>query len=356
MSTDRTGRWLEYVNTSMLAAVVLVAIATLVGVYTQPARPTVAADRAVEPSGLTTSLGRTLVIPMGFYYGTYVMYTWIRTFDRPFRMRVDTGSSSLLFGDLHGCFDGAHALCLQEAPGRSVPMEETFGDTAGQTVRPATLLPNQMTFGYIAGVPRIEPVPLQVRVGDNSTTFVFGIGFGNGPQGLMNQLKVRRIQVWLVNETWSLRMPCQVVLSPTGRPDPKRILLEVPLVTQAEFAQAVGPIKSPYPTYVFRVAPPPAPVATTVQFAVIDIGSTLSYVPLRAGTTRVTDDVVLGVTGSAKAITLSKSATVPIDTTPIDPTLAKAIVLIGNRALNELVLDVDLDDGPTGTLRLMRPI
>jgi hypothetical protein len=363
----RTTRWLERLNTAMLGALVLVTVATLIGVYTLrpgvgPEIPTgepspFAVTAATLPGKLSTPLGRTVIIPMGFYYGTYVMHLWLRTFERPFRMRVDTGSSSLLFGDLNGCFSGPHALCLQEPPSKHSTIHETFAETTGITVRPAVLRPYQATFGFIGGVPRVEPTPLSIRVGDNSRTFLFGMGFGDGQDGLLNQLMVRRVQLWLVNQTWSLRMPCQIVLSPTTRFDPDRVLLQVPLVPPGELVAATGD-NSTYEsaTYIFALENPPPPLAATVQFAVIDIGSTLSYVPLRPGTVKIEKDIVINVAHTSKVITLAREDTVPIDTLPIGSDVANIIVIIGNRALNQLIVDVDLDDGPTGTLRLIKPL
>lgn len=364
---QRTTRWLERLNTAMLGALVLVTVATLIGVYTLRPSPgseiltgepsPFAVTAATPPGRLSTPLGRTVVIPMGFYYGTYVVHLWLRTFERPFRMRVDTGSSALLFGDLDGCFSGPHAICLQQPPGRDSTTHETFAETTGITVRPATLRPYQVTFGFIGGVPRVEPIPLDIRVGDNSRTFLLGMGFGDGKQGLLNQLMVRRVQLWLVNQTWSLRMPCQIVLSPTTRPDPDRVLLQVPLVPPAELAAATGN-NSTYEsaTYIFALDDPPPPLASTVKFAIIDIGSTLSYVPLRPGTVKIEKDIVVNVAHTSKVITLSREDTVPIDTLPVEPDVASVIVIIGNRALNQLIVDVDLDDGPTGTLRLIKPL
>jgi hypothetical protein len=272
-------------------------------------------------------------------------------------MRVDTGSSALLFGDIDGCFSGTHTICLQEPPDNGSKMNETFAETTDLTVRRATLRPYQMTLGYIGGVPRVEPIPVDIRVGDNSKTFLLGMGFGDGEQGLLNQLKVRRVQLWLVNQTWSLRMPCQIVLSPTTRPDADRVLLQVPLVPPAQLAAATGD-DSTYEsaTYIFALVDPPPPLATTVQFAIIDIGSTLSYVPLRPGTKKIEKDIVINVAHTSKVITLAREDTVPIDTLPITSDVADVIVIIGNRALNQLIVDVDLDDGPTGTLRLIKPL
>jgi hypothetical protein len=382
----RTNEWVEYLNTAVICAVLVLAVATVIGVYTRPtivvgsAAPVGSLPAGSLPAGPVLSgdavdlnhqaAGRELVIPMGFYYGTFVMHCWIRTYDRPFRMRVDTGSSVMLFGDLPGCIDGSNTVCSTEAQTPVASDTVEFGETLSMAVRTTTIAPRTVTFGFIDGNARVEPSPLRVRVADNSRAFVMPLGFAGGKDGLMNQLNVRRLQVWMVQESWSIRMPCQLVLSPRMAPNVNLTILEAPLVskralvaalsggaTDAGGAAAGSITERVVPTYVFRVQPPPAPspVARTLEYAIIDIGSTLSYVPLD-GHDKVLEDVVLAVPGAGRSITLSKEETIPLTSTvSLNRNLGGKVVVIGNRALNHLVLDIDLDDGPTGMLRLMRP-
>jgi hypothetical protein len=342
---------LEYLNTALLCAVLLVAVAVVIGVYTGPA-----GQGSLVSSAPARARGRTLVIPMGYYYGTFVMHLWVDTYERPFRMRVDTGSSVLTFGDLPGCVDGAATVCSTVPT--SVPVQVSFAQSTPVQVRATMLAADSVTLGYIDGVPRIEPWPLQARVADDSRVFVMPLGFGGGAMGLMNQLKVRRLQIWLVDETWSLLMPCQIVLSPRDPPDDRLVILRVPLVPHAELVKEVGPaIGDSDPTYVFRVDPPPAPAAQTIRYAVLDIGSTFSFVPLVPGTKTVAADIKVGVTNTGKSITLDHQETEPLGgKASLDNSLGNKVLIIGNKALNQTVIDVDLDDGPTGTLRLMRPL
>jgi len=287
------------------------------------------------------------------------MHLWLRTYQRPFRMRVDTGSSILLFGDLPGCIDGSSTVCeAVEQSGDHVD-QVTFAEAVPIEVRGTRIKPMSITLGFIDGVPRVEPIPIRARVADNTRDFILPLGFGGGNRGLMNQLKVRRLQIWLVDQTWSLRMPCQVVLSPSDPVDPKRVLLRAPMVSTNALMQELGGDPGSGqtdPTYVFRIDPPPPPASQNIKYAVIDIGSTMSYVPLQKGTDRITNDVTVKVVGTDKSLTLSQQETVPLSTlVNLQGLFMDHVIVIGNRSLNNLVVEVDLDDGATGTLRLLTP-
>lgn len=378
---QRTAEWVEYLNTALLCCVLMVVVATLIGTYTGrgggagPATSLV--GRTADLRAVTGNQGRTLVIPMGFYYGTFVMHCWLRTYERPFRLRVDTGSSVVLFGDLPGCIDGASTICSVKTAAPVAADTVMFGQTESVAVRTTEFEPHTMTLGFINGTPRVEPSALRVRVADNSRAYVMPLGFNGGADGLMSQLRVRRLQIWLVQETWSIRMPCQVVLSPEDAPDPDRVILRAPVVAPHVLAaalsgaadgsagsagssggQATGSLDAAVvPSYVFRVEPVSKELAPHLEFAIIDIGSTLSYVPVVPGTTKLTGDVVLGVVGTGRSITLSAEETLPLtQTVALNRNLGDRVAVIGNRALNHLVVDIDLDDGPTGTIRLMRPL
>jgi hypothetical protein len=370
-------RWFAYLNTALMCAVLVLVVAALIGVY----RPGRRADglpagmSAGLPAGLSAELsaelvpspanslanGRTVVIPMGFYYGTFVMHCWLRSYSRPFRMRVDTGSSVVLFGDLPGCIDGGQTVCKTEQDVPVITDTVQFGENQAVGVRTTELLSHTVTFGFIQGVPRIEPKPIRVRVADNSRSFVMPLGFAGGKDGLMNQLTIRRLEIWLVQETWSIRMPCQVILSPAASPDPNLVILHAPLVPADRLVAALNsgdgtPLsQNEVPTYVFEVIPQGSQLVTSLQFAIVDIGSTLSYVPIASGD-KITEDVVLGVVGTGRSLTLSKEETIPLThTVALNRNLNNKVAVIGNRALNHLVIHIDLDDGPTGTIRLMRP-
>jgi hypothetical protein len=332
-------------NTALLCCVVLLAAAAVIGVYTRP-------GRSVAPPPAERPLGRRLVIPMGYFYGTYVMHLWLRNYERPFRMRVDSGSSVLLFGDLPGCLDGSQTVC-RPLPDRKVETVK-FGDVQ-LPIRMTQFRPNVLTLGYIDGVPRIEPLALRVRVADDSRDYNLPVGFGGGADGLMAQLTVRRLQLWLVDQTWSLVMPCQIVLSPTDSSGAHTVLLRAPLVPPHELAAAIpGLAVADAPTYVFRITAPALPAAPEIQFAVVDIGSTLSYVPLATGD-RVTADTIIPVVGTDRTIKLAQQETQPLTGKANLAPFGNRVIVIGNRALNNLVVDIDLDDGPTGMIRLLRP-
>ncbi len=369
---------LEYLNTALICCVLVVVVASLIGIYTRESasggvaaplgeRPPTLSQRG-GPSQLASTAGRTLVIPMGFYYGTYVIHCWLRTYRRPFRLRVDSGSSVMLFGDLPGCIDGASTICDVKTSAPTAADTVMFGQSEAVAVQTTEFKPGTMTLGFIDGTPRVEPQSLRVRVADNSREFTMPLGFSGGKDGLMNQLTVRRLQIWLVQETWSIRMPCQIVLSPSVPPDPARVILRAPIVPAAEFVRALGGSSAGgsaagsinagvVPTYVFRVKATSADVSPDLEFAIIDIGSTLSYVPTPTGTTKLSGDVKLDVVGTPNDITLSEQETLPLShTVALNRNLGDKVAVIGNRALNHLVVDIDLDDGPTGTIRLMHPI
>jgi len=361
--SSRTSEWVHSLGVVVSCVTLVLVVAVVIGVYTgnggtsiAAAAPTLAADPAA--SLVLQARGRTLVIPMGYYYGTFVAHLWMRTYQRPFRMRVDTGSSVLLFGDLPGCIDGAGTVCTAGSDPTAAPIQVTFAEDAPLEVRRTTIAPQSISLGFIDGTPRVEPAALKVRVADNTRSFLLPLGFGGGSEGLMNQLGVRRLQVWLVDQTWSLSMPCQIVLSPSAPVNQSRVLIRVPLVTAADFLKTIGRsgTQETDPSYVFRIDPPPLPAAQTIRFAVIDIGSTLSYVPLAPGSDRLAADVRMTVPGTGHSITLAQQETLPLSTVAhLDGMFQHQVVVIGNRALNNLVLDVDLDEGATGTLRLINP-
>jgi hypothetical protein len=355
--TTRTVKWIEYLNTTVVCATLVLVVAVVIGVYSRHEETT---TLTTTPSTLSVvgqrPQGRTVIIPMGYYYGTYVMHLWLRTYQRPFRMRVDTGSSIMLFGDLPGCIDGSSTVCESES-GRQTH-QVTFAEAVPIEVSQTLIRAHTISMGFIDGVPRVESIALRARVADDTRDFILPLGFGGGDKGLMNQLKVRRLQIWLVDQTWSLRMPCQVVLSPSDPVDPKRVLLRVPMVSSQALMKELGSSTSGNtdPTYVFRIDPPAPPASQKIMYAIIDIGSTLSYVPLQNATDRLTENVTIKITGTDKYITLSQQETLPLSTlVNLQGLFMDRVIIIGNRSLNNLVVEVDLDDGATGTLHLLNP-
>ena len=355
----RTVEWIEYLNTAVVCCTLVLVVAVVIGVYTQPGGGP-AAPLTLEAVGRTPH-GRTVIIPMGYYYGTFVMHLWLRTYKRPFRMRVDTGSSVLLFGDLPGCIDGADTICQPIAKSEEHSRQVTFAEAVPIEVRNTKIAPHTISIGFVDGVPRVEPIAITTRVADDTRDFILPLGFGgDNDAGFMNQLKVRRLQIWLVDQTWSLRMPCQVVLSPADPVDPKRVLISMPMVPASVLYKEVGAqsgrLDQTDPTYVFRIDPPAPPASQKIRFAILDIGSTLSYVPLQQGHDRLTKDVTLKVLGTGKSITLSQQETLPLNTlVNLQGFFMERVIVVGNRSLNNLVIDADLDDGATGTLRLLKP-
>jgi hypothetical protein len=187
--------------------------------------------------------------------------------------------------------------------------------------------------------------------------FIFPLGFSGEKTALMTQLEVRHLAIFLVNETWSTRIPCQIVFYPSNKKfETLTEIMKAPLVPFDKFQQDIGYSKTRV-SYTIAVSNVPAPTSPNVQYVVFDIGTTLNYVPLQNGDEKITQDIWVPVTGAQAELKLPQQDTLPIDSVlSVQNMFADKVILVGNRSLNGLVLEVNLDDGPTGTLRLLRGI
>jgi hypothetical protein len=338
---------IAFANTVLLCAVIMLTIAIVIGVFCQRANTLVTDeynDHSMTTSSTISTLSaqptnvysnRDIVVPMGYSDGTYIVHMWISGYSSAFQMRVDTGASVLLIGDLPGCADLGVCTTVEESA-------ENIGFGAYQdiAVMQTTLRPDCLSLGYQHGVSWTANTAIVCRTADHARTFDLPLGFGSNEYGFMAQLGVRRVRVVMAADAWASTSPSQIVLSPS--PAPRDVIFRAALVATTVFLSELHLNLANPPTWVFRIVVDGVP-----KFAVVDLGSTLNYVPGHVLGT----DTILEV--DHQRLTLISTNTVAL--TPdvgLGFRYGSGIVIIGNRSLHGLTADVDLDDGASGTFRL----
>jgi hypothetical protein len=338
----------------------ILAVVAVIGVYTarsSPAPPPRRALGALPRRDNAVPIGSSLVIPVGYYFGTYVLHAWVKKYRDPFRLRVDTGSTDLLFGGLPGCAQPPDPVCTIRGNVDAAGRQLTFGAGMATTARDSTLAAGTLTFGFVDGAPLTLPGPVDCLVGNGDRTFVFPLNIGAGGTGLMAALGVRRFEMTLTSSAWDLRRPSQLVLQPDTVLDQSRVLLRTPLVPVPLLRQLFRGVPEP-PRYVFRVRPPAAVARQSIRYALVDVGSATSYVPVQPGLDRITESLTFDLVDTDAAITLAASNTVPLSrlvAAAASEEVRSQVVVIGTAALNDVAFGVDLDHGPTGALMLLTP-